>query len=242
MEFDLTEIFRSALTVKILYQDKRVVAVHKPEGQLVIPGRGPATGLCLKEECANDLARGVFVVHRIDRETSGLVLFALDAESHRFLSRAFERREVAKEYRAVVSGAPHPADGFVDSPLRLFGSGRVAADPRGKPSRTDYATLARWADGALLSVRPLTGRQHQIRTHLAERGHPVFGDSLYGPAPRPVGGIPRLLLHAAGLKFPHPDGGERDLWCEPSDSFKVLLNVVSKSKIVYLGGREGTTQ
>lgn len=219
--------------MEILYQDERVVAVHKPSGQNVIPGRGSESGPCLKDEAAARFGEKVFVVHRIDRETSGIVLLARDAEAHRFLNGAFEGRRVRKEYLAAVQGAPVPAQGSVVVPLRLFGSGRVAADPAGKPSQTDFETWARWEGGALLLVRPVTGRRHQIRAHLAGIGHPVLGDPLYGPPLWPVGGAPRLMLHAGQLDFPHPDGGTRIVCCEPPEAFRLFVNVVAKSEIVY---------
>lgn len=221
--------------MELLYQDARVIAVNKPAGQLVIPGRGEPSAVCLKEECSQFIGRPAFVVHRIDRETSGVVLFAKDPESHRFLCGAFENRLVKKEYLAAVVGLP-PLSGVIESPLRQFGSGRVAPDPKGKPSRTEYEVVATWAGGALLSVRPLTGRRHQIRAHLTEIGHPLLGDPFYGPPPRPLGGAPRLFLHARELLFPHPDGGERTVTVEPPEDFYLYLNIVSKSQIVYLGG------
>lgn len=205
------------------------MVVAKPAGQLVIPGRGEATSVCLKDDCAQFLGGPVWVVHRIDRETSGVVLFAKDSEAHRFLCGAFERRLVKKEYLAAVVGEPAPQAGVLDRPLREFGSGRVAPDPKGKPCRTEYETVGRWAGGALLSVRPVTGRRHQIRAHLTDIGHPILGDPLYGPPPRPIGGAPRLFLHARKIVFPHPDGGERTVSAEPSENFISILNVVSIS-------------
>ncbi|MBL0058041.1 MAG: RluA family pseudouridine synthase [Elusimicrobia bacterium] len=219
--------------MEILYQDERVFVVHKPTGQNVIPGRGPESGPCLKDEAAAHFGGKVFVVHRIDRETSGIVLFARDAAAHRFLNGAFEGRHIQKEYLAAVQGDPAPAKGSVGVPLRLFGSGRVAAGPGGKPCRTDYETWARWEGGALLLVRPVTGRRHQIRAHLAGIGHPVLGDPLYGPPPRPVGGAPRLMLHAGRLAFPHPDGGTRTVCCDPPEAFRAFVRIVAKSEIVY---------
>ncbi len=203
----------------VLYQDARVLAVLKPAGQLVIPGRGDSTSLCLKEECARFLGGPVWVVHRIDRETSGVVLFAKDERAHRFLCGAFEKRLVNKDYLAAVVGQPRPAAGVVQSPLREFGSGRVAPDPKGKPCRTEYETVGHGPRGTLLAVRPVTGRRHQIRAHLTEIGHPILGDPLYGPPPRPIGGAPRLLLHARKITFPHPDGSERTVSAEPGPDF-----------------------
>jgi tRNA pseudouridine32 synthase/23S rRNA pseudouridine746 synthase len=225
----------------ILYQDARLIAVRKPAGQLVIPGRGGSSALCLKEEGESSLGCPLFVVHRIDRGTSGVVVFAKDSEAHRFFCGAFEKRLVKKEYLAAVVGFPSPPAGVVERPLREFGSGRVAPDPNGKPCRTEYETAGRWAEGAVLLVRPVTGRRHQIRAHLTSLGHPVLGDPLYGPPPRPVGGAPRLFLHAWKITFPHPDGNERSVIAEPEPDFNRYLNVVSQSEIVYLGGGRNYT-
>lgn len=182
-----------------IYRDDHVLAVDKPAGMLVIPGRGPVRERSLVELLEDQLGNRLFVVHRIDRETSGLVLFALDAATHRELSLAFERRQVRKTYLAVVDGEMTGA-GSIDLPLREFGSGRVAVDERGKPSRTEYRVLAPVPRGTLLEVHPVTGRRHQIRVHLYALGHPVLGDTRYGN-PRPVGGAPRLMLHAWKLEL-----------------------------------------
>lgn len=213
----------------VLYEDGGVVAVDKPAGQLVIPGRGESSSLCLKQECSAYLGAPVFVVHRIDRETSGVVLFAKDSEIHRFLCNAFEKRLVKKEYLAAVMGEPHPSNGVLESALREFGSGRVAPDPRGKPSRTEYETVGHWSGGALLRIRPVTGRRHQIRAHLTELGNPILGDPLYGPPPRPVGGGVRLFLHAHKIQFPLLNNGVRAVIAEPREDFKSILHIVSAS-------------
>ncbi len=223
---------------KMIFRDGNVIAVDKPAGMLVIPGRGPEREPSLVELLEEHLGVRPFVVHRIDRETSGLVLFALDASTHRRLNLAFERRLVHKSYLAWVDGVMEGA-GEIDQPLREFGSGRVAVDERGKPSRTKYRVLAHVAEGSkspcprpdphevlssmpgttLLEVHPVTGRRHQIRVHLYALGHPVLGDTRYGN-PRPVGGAPRLMLHAwkleladgAGLLLPN-------LMAEPPEGF-----------------------
>lgn len=209
-----------------IYQDERVVAVDKPAGMLVIPGRGPGREPSLVDLLEAHLGKRPFVVHRIDRETSGLVLFALDASTHRELSLAFERRQVRKTYLAVVLNKMAGPEGSIDLPLREFGSGRVAVDERGKPSRTEYRVLSpvpedsggppphhtppgvrsQMPGGTLLEVHPVTGRRHQIRVHLYSLGHPVLGDTRYGN-PRPVGGAPRLMLHAWKLEL--ADGTSR---------------------------------
>lgn len=168
---------------------------------LVVPGRGHDPAEALNRR----LGRRVWVVHRIDREASGLVLFALDAPTHRRLSGLFEGRAVEKTYAALVLGDV-AADGVVDGPLREFGSGRMGVHARGKASVTHYRVLRRDGGATLLEVRPVTGRRHQIRVHLYSIGHPVLGDAVYGDA-RPVGGAARLMLHAWRLALEHPAGG-----------------------------------
>jgi 23S rRNA-/tRNA-specific pseudouridylate synthase len=163
----------------------------------------------------------VWVVHRLDRETSGVMVFARDAETHRTLNMAFERREPKKRYLAAVSGTV-AGDGEVALPLKEFGSGRVAADPKGKPALTRYRVLRTGGKASLLEVEPETGRRHQIRAHLYAVGHPVLGDTRYG-VERPVGGAARLMLHARELTLPFPDGPARTFRAEPPEVFTEIL-------------------
>lgn len=166
------------------------------------------------------------MVHRIDRDSSGLVLFARDAEAHRLLSLQFERRQVRKRYLALAQGSL-AEDGRVDSPLREFGSGRMGvAAPSGpaggKEALTRYRVLERLGAATYLEVEPVTGRRHQIRAHLASVGHPVMGDPLYG-RDRPVGGAPRLMLHAFELECRGVSGETLALRCEPPEDFLRVL-------------------
>jgi RluA family pseudouridine synthase len=188
----------------ILYQDARVVAVSKPAGQPVIPGRGEI-GEPLLQETSRSLKARLYAVHRIDRPASGVVVLAKDPETHRLLSGLFESRRVAKKYLALVAGIS-PQDGTIDTRLRIYGSGRTAADARGKPSLTRYKTIERYQDASLVEALPETGRRHQIRAHLFSIGHPIAGDPLYGDK-RTAALAPRLMLHASeiffkGLLFP----------------------------------------
>jgi len=219
------------LKLQVVYEDGCLLAVDKPAGQLVIPGRGAEAGPVLVDAVSRHLGVKAFVVHRIDRETSGLVLFAKDAATHAALSKLFEKRRVRKSYLAVVSGTV-PSAGRITAPIREFGSGRMGVDPRGKDAETKYRPLRTWGDppATLLEVEPRTGRRHQIRVHLYSIGHPVLGDSQYGRE-RPVGGghgaavlgalpfssrgeggRPRLMLHAYSLLLPpHALWGRRRL-------------------------------
>lgn len=205
---------------RVAYEDERLLAVDKPAGRPVIPmrGEGPEP---LAAAVSRHVGGKVWVVHRIDRETSGLVLFAKDAGAHRVLSGLFETRVMEKAYLAAVLGAVG-SGGSIEKPLRAFGSGRMGIAEEGKPSRTDFRPLESLKGATLLEVSPRTGRRHQIRVHLCDSGHPVLGDPLYGKE-RPVGGIPRLMLHAWKLSFSHPELGERAFAAEPPDDFRDVL-------------------
>ncbi len=216
--------------LRVVYESEDILALAKPAGQAVIAGRG------LIEEPLESQARKhaggkIFVVHRIDREASGLVVFAKNAAMHRRLSWEFESRRVRKTYRAVVLGALD-SDGSIDKPLRLCGSGRSAVSTDGKPSLTRYRILERLAQATVIEAHPWTGRRHQLRVHFFSLGRPILGDPLYGTAPRPVGAFARLMLHALELKFPpleEPGSSTASgliLRVEPDEEFQRLLNLL----------------
>lgn len=186
------------------------LAVGKPPGTVVIPARDedPADSLWRRLEA--ERGERLWVVHRIDRDTSGVVLFAKTADAHRALSRAFATRKVHKRYIAFTNGAPASTE--IRASLRDDGR-RVLVDPRGKPSHTSVRVEVILADGAaLVHAVPVTGRRHQIRVHLAAVGSPLLVDPLYGspgPAFDPRDGAvlcDRLTLHASQIRFPSPDG------------------------------------
>jgi len=155
------------------------------------------------------------VVHRIDLETSGIVIFAKNPQTHRHLSIQFERREVKKNYIALVQGVM-TSDITVNSPIRQFGSGRMGVDPQGKPSSTEIRIIEKLPDATLLDVSPHTGRRHQIRVHCYASGFPIIGDPMYGKD-RPVGGVSRLMLHAYQVKITDPATGKERLFTAPPD-------------------------
>jgi tRNA pseudouridine32 synthase / 23S rRNA pseudouridine746 synthase len=205
--------------VPILFEDDNLIAVNKPEGMAAVPLRRP-DGQSLVEVLSTQRNEKLYIVHRIDRDTSGLILFARNEQTHRWLNRQFETRSISKTYLAVVHGVMDQGTGSIDKPLRRFGSGRVAVDcDRGKPCLTEFRVLRRSPSFTLVEAHPHTGRQHQIRVHFYSIGHPVAGDPLYGSTP-PETGIGRLMLHAWRLTLPLPDGRSLSLEALVPESFK----------------------
>ncbi|MFY8221635.1 MAG: RluA family pseudouridine synthase [Pirellulales bacterium] len=207
----------------IVHRDDRLLVLDKPSGLLAVPGRGPDLQDCLARR-VQELFPTALVVHRLDRDTSGLMLMALDADAQRDLSRQFEQRQVKKHYHCIVRGVPEHSSGLIDQPIARD----PARPPRyridhetGRPSQTRWRVLERLGDRARLDrarldVEPITGRSHQIRLHLATLGHPILGDPLYGddetPADCEASLAPRLLLHATLLAVTHPADGRRVEW------------------------------
>jgi len=197
----------------VLYADPWLLALLKPSGLLSQPGLGPelADSLISRAQERWPEAR---LVHRLDRDTSGLILLARDATTHRALSAAFAERRVRKTYLAVVQGLPADRGGVINQPLARIATrppryGVVPLEQGGKPALTRWRVLRRFEGSSLLLLQPRTGRSHQLRVHLAALGHPVLGDPIYGellygePVP-----APRLQLHAAGLQLLHPATGK----------------------------------
>lgn len=209
-----------------LYEDAHLFAVDKPAGISVIPERFGKPGESLVEQLRTRHPE-LMVVHRLDRDTSGVLLFARDAESHRLLNMAFEAGSIGKTYLALVEGAPLWDEQTMDLPLRtnVDRRHRTVADPgRGKPAVTHYRVIERLGPYSLVEARPETGRTHQIRVHLAAAGAACAVDELYGSGhPVLLSGIKRkyrqgareerpllarLGLHASKLVFEHPGTGE----------------------------------
>ncbi len=208
-----------AAELAVLHEDSHLLAVDKPAGRLVIPGRGPPERT-IREDAEARWGR-IWVVHRLDRGTSGVLVLARTAEAHRTLNLAFDRKEVSKRYLALVRGAPEQ-EMRVDVPIAPARRGRMRpsrpGDGRGKPAATWFRLLETFpARGALpvlslLEAWPETGRTHQIRVHLAHAGFPLAVDPDYGdPGPlldgegRPL--LERTPLHAARLELVHPATG-----------------------------------
>lgn len=217
------------MTIPILYEDDDILAVSKPEGLAAIPERR-GQGRSLFEVLCEQRGERLYIVHRIDKDTSGLILFARNAAMHRFLNRQFETRQVEKTYLALVHGAVGEDTGTIDAPLRQFGSGRVAVDPeRGKTSTTEFRVAQRFPSHTLIEARPRTGRRHQIRVHLYHLGHPISGDPLYGDEAGRRG-FDRLMLHAWQVSVGLPSGQTLALEAPVPDSFQSIVETLERAQ------------
>jgi tRNA pseudouridine32 synthase / 23S rRNA pseudouridine746 synthase len=189
---------------EILYEDADLVAVNKAEGIASIPERNREKGSLV--ELLSERGEGrLFIVHRLDKEVSGVILFAKNPETHRLLNGQFSGREVKKVYRALVDGVIEKAGGTIDRPIREFGSGRMGIDEEGKASRTDFDVVERFPASTLVRAFPRTGRRHQIRVHFYSIGHPIAGDPRYGER-KVQQEYTRLMLHAEEIAFRAPSG------------------------------------
>jgi 23S rRNA pseudouridine955/2504/2580 synthase/23S rRNA pseudouridine1911/1915/1917 synthase len=168
-------------SLSIIYEDDDLVAVNKPSGLLSIPDRFDPKIPSLKQQLA-ERNENIFVVHRLDRDTSGIILFAKNEEAHRFYSMAFEERSINKKYLGLVHGRPLPPQGTIDKPIAHHPviKGKMTIHRNGKPAVTHYRMLDSFGLHSLLQLEIETGRTHQIRVHLQDLGNPVVCDPLYG--------------------------------------------------------------
>ena len=193
-----------------VYFDEHMLVLNKPSGLLSVPGRGPE-----KQDCLSKRVQAIYpdalVVHRLDQDTSGLLIMARGIEAQRRISKAFETRQIHKRYMAVVVGKPEPtekdADGWawIEGAILLDWPNRPLhiIHPDGKPSQSRWRMLDSSDFASLIELEPVTGRTHQLRVHMQSIGHPMLGDSLY--APHEVRALtPRLMLHAKSISLAHP--------------------------------------
>ena len=208
--------------LQVLYEDSNLVAICKPEGICSIPAQTFPNALALLQE---QLKMELMPVHRLDKEVSGVLLYAKQAEAHRIMNQLFSTRLVHKEYLALVHGYIEHPQGAIDFPLREFGSGRVACDyQRGKPSQTQYQVEEQFPKFALVRFLPKTGRRHQLRVHAFAWGHAIVGDPLYGD-PLLQKQFTRLMLHARMISFTYPaTAQELRIVAAPTRSFTDCLN------------------
>lgn len=200
----------------VVHEDAHLIAFNKPTGLSSQGGRIQAHTLDdLLWAFARSNGKRPELVHRLDRDTSGVIVAAKTKPAAGFLGKALQAKTLQKTYLALVSAAPEPRSATIDAPLRRQEIGResymrvVTADAEGAQASTSrYRTLAATAEAALVELQPLTGRMHQLRVHMAHVGRPLAGDARYGGALTLAGrAAPRLMLHAAALELPHPEGG-----------------------------------
>jgi tRNA pseudouridine32 synthase/23S rRNA pseudouridine746 synthase len=201
--------------LRLIHHDTAIVVADKPAGLLSVPGRGTE-----RADCLIGRIRGVFpevlLVHRLDLDTSGVMVFALTKAAQGELGRQFEARTVRKAYVARLSGQLEANEGRVDLPLIVDWPNRPRQHVNhetGRPAVTDWKVLSRGADETRVRLMPLTGRSHQLRVHMAEIGHPILGDPLY--ASGAAAEFPRLMLHAERLRFRHPETGRTVTFASP---------------------------
>ena len=217
----------------VICQDAEILALNKPAGLSSQGGRAQVNTL---DELLWAFARPgkarPRLVHRLDRDTSGVILTARTKPAAGFLGKAVMARQLTKTYLAIVApGSPQPASGTIEAPLRREMLGREAYmrvcapdHPDAEAALTRYRTLASTPEAALVELQPETGRMHQLRVHLQSLGRPIAGDARYGGALVVAGRpVPRLMLHAAALEFPHPAGGARRIEAEPPADFRSLM-------------------
>ena len=193
--------------LSVVHADHQLLVVDKPSGLLSVPGKGAHLADCLLKRVQKAYPEAL-LVHRLDRDTSGVMVFALTPQAQRHLGLQFEKRQTKKTYVAKVWGRLEPKTGTVDLPLIVDWPNRplqMVDHVSGKPAQTDWR-VARYEDQATrVRLMPLTGRSHQLRVHMREIGHPILGDAFY--AEGPARDFPRLMLHSESLRLRHPDGG-----------------------------------
>ncbi len=191
----------------ILYEDHEVIVVNKPAGLLSVPGKGDHLSDCLLTRVQAAFPEAL-LVHRLDRDTSGVIVFARTPHAQRHLGLQFENRQTRKTYVARVWGTGLDKTGTVDLPLIVDWPNRPKQKvdtENGKAAVTDWRVVRSDNETTRVRLYPKTGRSHQLRVHMAEIGHPILGDPFY--ATGPARDYPRLMLHSEALRLRHPDGG-----------------------------------
>jgi RluA family pseudouridine synthase len=216
----------------VVHEDAHLLVLNKPSGLSSQGGRIQAHTLDdLLWAFARSNGKRPDLVHRLDRDTSGVILAAKTKPAAGFLGKAIQARRVKKTYLALVSAAPEPGQGTIDAPLRRQEIGRESymrvVDPTAEGAQaalSRYRTLSAGSEGALVELSPHTGRMHQLRVHMAHIGRPLIGDVRYGGALTFAGrAAPRLMLHAWKLQFPHPEGSDTVVSAPLPDDMTALM-------------------
>lgn len=236
------------MQIEILYQDDDMLMVNKPAGILVIPDRFNSDLPSLNRLLESKLGQRIWVVHRLDRDTSGVMCFAKNEEAHRYLSQLFEAHDVGKFYAGIVMGRVIPEEGRIEAPIAEHPTqkGKMTTARKGKASVTDYKVVEQWALHSLVQFQIHTGRTHQIRVHMQSIGHPIVCDELYGDGKpfllsaikkkfklsekeeteRPL--MSRLGLHAYRLMLHKPDGTLVDVEAPLPKDMAACVNQLNK--------------
>lgn len=212
------ELVPQNIPLDILYQDQDIVIVNKPCGMVVHPAVGNEDHTLVNalmyhikdlSGIGGEMRPGI--VHRLDKDTSGLILVAKNDRAHAVMSEQFKARSTEKHYRAVAFGHFSQEEGLIDAPIARHPTDRkkMAIVPGGKEAQTEWKVIERLKSATYLDVHLLTGRTHQIRVHMQSIGHPLLGDVIYAPHVKVPVHIPRLMLHAYSLSFDHPTTGKR---------------------------------
>lgn len=246
-EEDRRETARLVKAVEVVYEDDDLIAFNKPTGLLIAPDRWDRDRLNLMRVIHERWSPEYFNAHRLDRDTSGLVLCAKTRATLTALCRLFEKGAIVKRYRALVRGAPPERAGLVRARVvpDRFHPGRMCVGRPGKRAETRYEVVKAWRGFTMLRCEPLTGRTHQIRVHLAHVGCPILGDAFYGDgrglmlseikrryrhgadAERPL--IGHLALHAESLTFEHPaDGRAMEITTPPPRAFDLAVRYLDR--------------
>ena len=221
--------------MKIIHEDVSLLVVDKPAGLPVLPDGWEKDAPYLAKMLENKYGK-LWIVHRLDKITSGVMVFARDAETHSTLNIKFEERQAEKVYHAIVEGIPQWNEKIAKHPLRINVGHKHrtgVSDKYGKPSETRFKVIKRYQEASLIEARPVTGRTHQIRVHAYALGHPLLGDILYGASETHL--IARPALHAHSLTFTHPQSGERRTFLaeRPQDFVETLELLSSFASLGY---------
>lgn len=228
------DIVPQNIPIDILYQDRDIVVINKPCGMVVHPAAGNEDGTLVNalmyhirdlSGIGGEMRPGI--VHRLDKDTSGLILVAKNDKAHTVMSEQFKSRTMEKHYRAVAFGSFSQDTDLIDAPIARHPVDRkkMAVVPDGKPSQTEWRVIERLKGATYLDVHLLTGRTHQIRVHMQSVGHPLLGDKIYAPHIKTSVHVPRLMLHAYSLAFTHPVTGEHmELTAPIPEQFSTVLN------------------
>ncbi|MFR8103720.1 MAG: RluA family pseudouridine synthase [Clostridia bacterium] len=236
-----TSLKAQDIPVEVIYEDKDIIVVNKPKGMVVHPANGNPDGTLVNAilSICKDSLSGIGgeirpgIVHRLDKDTSGLLIIAKNDESHIKMSEQIKNREVKKIYIALVRGNVKEKEATIDMPIGRSTKDRkkMAVTKKGKNAVTHFKVLERFNGYTLLEVRIETGRTHQIRVHLSEIGYPIVGDMVYSNGKNPFG-VEGQMLHAQKLQFKHPITGKELILEAPiPEYFKKVLESLEKEKL-----------